>query len=147
MNDRIEKQIELKAPVSRVWKALTDYREFGQWFRVNLESPFIAGQVTKGPVTKEGYEHLVCQMRVQQIESEKYFSFTWHPYAVDSAIDYSNEEPTLVEFTLTPTAGGTLLKLVESGFEKLPAHRRVEAFRMNNGGWDIQMQNIARHVG
>jgi uncharacterized protein YndB with AHSA1/START domain len=147
MNDRIEKQIELKAPVSRVWRALTDYREFGAWFRVALEGPFIAGQSTRGHITYPGYEHLVMNVIVQRIEPEMQFSFTWHPYAIDPKADYSAETPTLVEFTLTPSGDGTLLTVIESGFAKLPQHRRDEAFRMNSNGWEIQMQNIAAYVG
>ncbi len=81
------------------------------------------------------------------MEPERLFSFTWHPYAVDPNEDYSKEPPTLVEFTLQPIAGGTLLRVVESGFDKLPARRRTEAFRMNDGGWSEQMRNIAEHVG
>jgi uncharacterized protein YndB with AHSA1/START domain len=146
MSDRIEKRIELKAPVSRVWRALTDYREFGEWFRVKLNGPFVAGQVSHGQVTWPGYEHLKWEVVVQKMVPESFFSFTWHPYAVDPKTDYSKEPPTLVEFRLEKTAGGTLLLLTESGFDKIPAHRRLEAFRMNDGGWSQQMQNIEKHV-
>jgi len=145
--DRIEKQIDLKAPVSRVWRALTDYREFGQWFRVNLESPFVPGMVTRGHITYPGYEHLVMEVVVRAMEPERLFSFNWHPYAVDPKADYSKEPPTLVEFRLEPTATGTRLYLTESGFDALPPGRRDEAFRMNAGGWAEQMKNIERHVG
>ena len=147
MNDRIEKTIELKAPVSRVWRALTDYREFGTWFRVKLDGPFVPGQVSRGQITYPGYEHLRWEAVVQKMEPERLFSFTWHPYAIDPKEDYSKEPPTLVEFTLEKTAGGTLLRVVESGFDKIPAKRRAEAFRMNEGGWSEQIKNIARHVG
>jgi uncharacterized protein YndB with AHSA1/START domain len=146
MNDRIEKRIELKAPVSRVWRALTDYREFGEWFRVKLEGPFVAGQVSRGHITWPGYEHLNWEATVQKMEPERLFSFTWHPYAVDPKADYSKETPTLVEFRLEKTATGTLLVLTESGFDKIPAGRRVEAFRMNDGGWAQQMKNIESYV-
>ena len=144
--DRIEKQIELKAPVARVWRALTDHREFGQWFRVNLEGPFVPGQTSRGRITYPGYEHLKWESVVQKMEPERLFSFTWHPYAIDPQKDYSNEPPTLVEFRLEPKGEGTLLTLTESGFGKLPAARRDEAFRMNDGGWTEQMKNIERHV-
>ena len=100
MTDRIEKRIELKAPISRVWRALTDYREFGEWFRVKLEGPFQPGQVSRGHITYPGYEHLKWEAVVQAMEPERLFSFTWHPYAVDPKIDYSQETPTLVEFRL-----------------------------------------------
>ena len=146
MENRIEKSVELKAPVSRVWRALTDYREFGEWFRVKLDGPFVAGQVSRGHITYPGYEHLKWEAVVQKMESERLFAFTWHPYAVDSKIDYSQETPTLVEFRLEKTTSGTLLKLTESGFDKVPSNRRLEAFRMNNGGWEGQMKNIKNHM-
>ena len=146
MNDRIEKRIELKAPVSRVWRALTDYREFGQWFRVKLDGPFVAGQVSRGQMTYPGCEHLKWEAVVRKIEPERLFSFTWHPYAVDPAADYSKEPPTLVEFKLEKTPSGTLLLLTESGFDKIPRNRGLEAFRRNDGGWTEQMKNIEAHV-
>lgn len=145
-NDRIEKSIELKAPVSRVWRALTDYREFGEWFRVRIEGPFVAGQVSRGHITYPGYEHVRWEAVVQKIEPERLFSFTWHPYAMDPKEDYSKETPTLVEFRLEKTAGGTLLVLTESGFSKIPGGRGPEAFRANDGGWAEQMRNIEKYV-
>jgi len=144
--DRIEKQIELKAPVSRVWRALTDYKEFGAWFGVNFESPFAVGQPARGRITHPGYEHLMLEAVVQKIEPETLFSYTWHPYAIDTKVDYSKETPTLVEFRLEKTATGTLLRVTESGFDKIPSARRDEAFRKNEGGWAQQMKNIERHV-
>jgi len=146
MADRIEKKIELKAPVARVWRALTDYREFGEWFRVKLDSPFVPGETSTGHITYPGYEHLKWEAVVQAMDKPHYFSFTWHPYAIDPAVDYSGEPPTLVEFRLEPTADGTLLKVRESGFSKVPAARRAEAFRMNGNGWAQQMGNIATYV-
>jgi len=147
MNDRIEKRVELKAPVSRVWRALTDHQEFGEWFRVKLEGPFVPGQVSRGRITHPGYEHVTWAATVQKIEPERLFSFTWRPYAIDPNVDYSHEQPTLVEFKLEPTPAGTLLVITESGFDKVPSHRRAEAFRMNERGWTMQLENIARHVG
>ena len=146
MSDRIEKRIELKAPVSRVWRALTDHREFGEWFRVKLDGPFVPGEVSRGHITHPGYEHLKWTATVVAMEPERLFSFTWHPYAVDPKKDYSHETPTLVEFKLEKTATGTLLMLTESGFDKIPNDRRLEAFRMNDGGWIEQMKNIEKHV-
>jgi uncharacterized protein YndB with AHSA1/START domain len=146
MNERIEKRIELKAPVSRVWRAITDSREFGTWFRVNIEGPFVAGQKAEGQITHPGYEHVRWKAVIQKIEPEKLFSFTWHPYAIDPKVDYSHETPTLVEFRLEKTAAGTLLVVTESGFDKVPADRRAEAFRMNDSGWAAQMKNIEGHV-
>ena len=147
MNDRIEKSIELAAPVSRVWRALTDYREFGEWFRVELEGPFVPGQVSRGRITYPGFEHVTMQVTVQKMERERLFSYTWHPYAIDPKVDYSHELPTLVEFKLEEIPSGTRLTVTESGFDKIPANRRAEAFRKNESGWAAQLQNIERHVG
>jgi len=146
MNNVIEKRVELKAPVSRVWRALTDYREFGEWFRVKLDGPFVPGQVSRGQITYPGYEHVKWEAVVQKMEHERLFSFTWHPYAIDPKMDYSAETPTLVEFRLEKSASGTLLVVTESGFDNIPANRRLEAFRMNDSGWTQQMKNIERHV-
>ncbi len=144
--DRIDKQIELKAPRPRVWRALTDYQEFSEWFRVKLESSFVPGQITHGQIAIPGYEHVRMEVEVQEMKPEHFFSYTWHPYAIEPGLDYSAERPTLVEFHLEETADGTLLRVTESGFSKLPAARREEAFRMNEGGWADQLENIARHV-
>jgi len=146
MNNRIEKRIELKAPPARVWRAITDHREFGEWFRVKLDGPFVAGQTSRGRITYPGYEHLKWEAVVQKMEPEKLFSFTWHPHAVDPDKDYSQEPPTLVEFRLEKSPGGTTLVITESGFENVPAHRREEAMRMNDGGWTEQIRNVERYV-
>jgi uncharacterized protein YndB with AHSA1/START domain len=146
MKDYIEKRIELKVPVSRVWRALTDYREFGEWFRVKLEGSFATGKISRGQVTYPGYEHLEWEAVVQKMEPEKLFSLTWHPYAIDPKKDYSKEPSTLVEFKLEKTTSGTLLIVTESGFDKIPSDRRLEAFRVNDGGWTVQMKNIENHV-
>lgn len=146
MADCIEKRIELKAPISRVWRALADYREFGAWFRVNIETPFEAGKLAYGQITHPGYEHVRWEAVIQKMEKERLFSFTWHPYAVAPGVDYSQETPTLVEFKLEAIPGGTLLALTECGFDKVPANRRLEAFRRNDGGWEQQMKNIEAHV-
>lgn len=147
---RIEKQIKLKAPVSRVWRALTDHREFGQWFKVDLHGPFVPGQVTRGQITYPGYEHITWEARIEKIEPESLFSFTW-PHVKsfeksDEPADYSLAPRTLVEFRLEPIPGGTLLTLTESGFDSIPADWRPEAFRRNDGGWTEQMKNIENHV-
>jgi uncharacterized protein YndB with AHSA1/START domain len=144
--DRIEKRIELKSPMARVWRALTDFEEFGAWFRVKLEGPFAPGQIVRGQITYPGYEHLRFEAVVQKMEPESLFSYTWRPTAVDPNIDHSSEPSTLVEFRLRKTEAGTLLVLTESGFDKLPADRRLELFRRNEGGWSEQMKNIERHL-
>jgi uncharacterized protein YndB with AHSA1/START domain len=144
--DRIERKIELRATPTKVWRALTDYKEFNAWFGVKLQAPFAPGKSTRGNITYPGYEHLVMEVVVQKMESERLFSFTWHPYAVDPKVDYSKEPPTLVEFTLEAIASGTRLTVTESGFDALPPARRDEAFRMNDGGWAQQVKNIDAHI-
>jgi uncharacterized protein YndB with AHSA1/START domain len=146
VTDRIEKRILLRAPRSRVWRALTDAAEFGSWFGVKLESPFTPGATVRGRITHPGYDHLTMEVIVERVEPEEYFSYRWHPYAVDAKVDYSSEPTTLVEFRLDEAAHGTVLTIVESGFDRIPLARRAEAFRMNDGGWTAQAQNIERHV-
>jgi len=144
--DRIEKDITLRAPKSRVWRALTDSKEFGTWFRVNLEGPFKIGGVTRGQITHPGYEHVVMEMTVVQMDPQDVFAYRWHPYAIEPGVDYSKEPTTLVEFRLEDAPGGTKLSVSESGFDRIPAQRRDEAFRMNDQGWAGQIKNIQRHV-
>lgn len=145
--DRIEKRFEVKAPRSRVWRAVSDAGEFGAWFGVTLDRPFVPGATVVGRLTLKGYEHVALEMRVERIEPEGYFAYRWHPYAVDPAVDYSAEPMTLVEFRLEEIAGGTAVTIVESGFDRLPASRRAEAFRMNEGGWTSQSRKLASYVG
>lgn len=145
--DRIERRILLKAPRSRVWRALSNAEEFGGWFGVALEGEvFAAGRHARGHITHPGYEHLVFDVLVERVEPERLLALRWHPAAIDPAVDYSKEPTTLVEFELTEVEGGTMLTLVESGFDQIPPERRLEAFRMNSGGWDEQMKNIEKHV-
>jgi len=146
MTDRIEKSIELNAPIERVWRAVTDHNEFGQWFRVKLDGPFVAGELSTGHMTYPGYEHIAWKATVVKIDKPRLFSFTWHPYAIDPKVDYSSEPPTLVEFHLTPTASGTHLVITETGFAALPPHRQPDALRMNDSGWAEQAQNIKTYV-
>lgn len=166
-SDRIEKRVALRAPVSRVWRAISDAREFGRWFGFTLEGPFVPGQPIRG--TFEGTldeaglleyqkslglspsrvklpEKNAVFCTVDRIEPERYFSFRWIPYGIDSETDPENEPTTLVEFRLEPASGGTLLTIVESGFDLVPAHRRARAFRMNEGGWTAQSENLRKHV-
>jgi uncharacterized protein YndB with AHSA1/START domain len=144
--DRIEKSIVLKAPRARVFRALTDSREFGAWFGATFDGPFKPGQPIRGKITTKGYDHLAFEFLVDRIEPERLFSIRWHPYAIDPAVDYSKEPTTLVTFTLEDAPAGTRLTVVESGFDALPAARRAEAFRMNGQGWEAQMKNVERHV-
>lgn len=144
--DRIEKHVELRAPRSRVWRALTNAQEFGTWFGVNMEGEFAKGATVSGRLTISRYKDLPLELQIERLDPERYFSYRWHPYAVDPAIDYSTEPTTLVEFTLEETPTGTHLTIVESGFDRIPLARRAEAFRMNTGGWDGQIKNLTRHV-
>ncbi len=147
MSDRIEKQVLLRAPRSRVWQAIADKTEFGAWFGVRFPAgTFAAGETVSGNITYPGYEHLVMDVEIVEVSPEQRLSYRWHPYAVDPSVDYSAEPTTLVTFTLEEATGGTLLTIVESGFDRIPLHRRDEAFRMNEGGWAEQTINIERHV-
>ncbi|MFO0592883.1 MAG: SRPBCC family protein [Polyangiaceae bacterium] len=144
--DRIEKKKLLRAPRARVFRALTDAQEFGAWFRVKLEGEMVPGAHVRGQITSPGFEHLTMQMWVEALEPESRFAFRWHPYALDPNVDYSKEPTTLVEFTLFDEGGGTLLTIVESGFDAIPAARRAKAFEMNSEGWAIQSDRIERYV-
>lgn len=144
--DRIEKTIVLRATRQRVWRALSDAREFGQWFGVDMEGEFAAGARVQGQITHPGYTHLRMDITIERIEPQRAFAYRWHPAAIEPGVDYSQEPTTLVEFTLEEVAGGTKLTVVESGFDRLPAERRADAFRLNDGGWTAQIQNIERHV-
>lgn len=144
VTDRIEKTVIVKAPRSRVWQAISDAKQFGEWFKVKLDSEFKAGTTINGTITYPGYEGLTLEMVVERIEPERFFSYRWHPG--DPKADYSAEPMTLVEFTLEDAGAHTRLTIVESGFDKIPLSRRAEAFRMNEGGWTEQVENIQRYV-
>jgi len=144
--DRIEKQVVLKAAPKRVWRALTDAQEFGAWFGVKLAGRFAPGARMSGPVTHPGYEHIIMHITIEKMEPERVFSWRWHPHAIEPQRDYSAEPTTLVVFELQATPGGTLLKVTESGFDGIPAARRSQAYRGNEGGWEMQMQQIATHL-
>ena len=144
--DRIEKQIVLKAPLQRVWRALTDSSEFGEWFRVKLTRPFVAGKRITGPILHKGYEHITWDVTIEQMVPEKLFSWRWRPHAIDPDKDYSQEPTTLVVFELSEVPGGTLLKVTESGFDGVPIERRETAYRGNTEGWSIQVANVERYV-
>jgi uncharacterized protein YndB with AHSA1/START domain len=145
--DRIEKRIVLRAPRARVWRAISDAREFGAWFRVDFGGAvFSPGASVRGRITYPGYEHLAMEIRIERMEPERLLSFRWHPNAVDPSRDYSTEPTTLVVFELTDVPDGTALTVVESGFDRLPLERRAEAFRSNDGGWTEQTRNIDRYV-
>jgi uncharacterized protein YndB with AHSA1/START domain len=145
--DRIEKTILIRAPRSRVWQAVSDSREFGAWFLVEFQEPFREGATMRGRITNPGYEHVPMEITVERLEPERLFSYRWRPYAIDPNVDYSGEPKTLVEFRLEDAEGGTRLTVVESGFDGIPIARRAEAYRMNDQGWGVQVENVRRHVG
>ena len=144
--DRIEKEIVVYAPRSKVWRALTDSRQFSKWFRAEMKDPFVPGARAQGRITYPGYEHLTLELQVERMEPEHFFSWRWHPYAVDARRDYSNEPTTLVVFELEEISQGTRIRVTESGFDHIPIERRSEAFRMNSGGWTQQLDSIVRYV-
>lgn len=145
--DRIERQILLQATRDKVWHALVDAESFGDWFGMKLQGErFVAGETTSGHLTYPGYEHLLCELQIERVEPKHLFSYRWHPYAIDPNGNYAHEPTTLVEFVLEDHADGILLRLSESGFDHIPLARRAEAYRMNSGGWDQQMQNIQRYL-
>lgn len=145
--DRIEKYVELKASLARVWKALTDSQEFGEWFGAKLDAPFVAGTIVTGHITNPGYEHLKMDLHIDRVdEAARIFSFRWHPFAIEPDVDYSAEPMTVVRFALTETTRGTQLEITETGFDALPAARRTKAFTSNDEGWTIQTQQITDYL-
>lgn len=166
-SDKIEKQVTLRAPVSRVWRALTDAREFEAWFGLRLQGTFAEGKPIAGVFDTRLDEAAIMAHQknmglapsrvkmpapgstfctVERMEPETFFSFRWIPYGVDAEIDPAGEPTTLVEFRLEPVPDGTRLTITESGFDRVPLHRRERAFRMNEGGWAAQAENIRKHV-
>jgi uncharacterized protein YndB with AHSA1/START domain len=165
--DRIVKQVILRAPVSRVWQAITNSKEFGSWFGINLEGDFVVGRPIRGTFDVSLNEAAILDYQkklglspskvklpdssivfctVERIEPERYFSFRWIPYGIDAEVDPKAEPTTLVEFRLEKVDDGTRLTIIESGFDRVPAHRRERAFRMNEGGWAGQVENIKKYV-
>ena len=145
--DRIEKNVVLRATRSRLWRAITNAKEFSEWFRMTLDGEIVQGATLYGTVNRPGNEHVSpIEMLIEQVEPERYFSYRWHPYALDAAVNYAAEPMTLVEFILKETDGGTAVTIVESGFDRIPVARRALAFRMNDGGWTGQIKNLAQYV-
>lgn len=147
MADSIVKEVVIQAPRARVWRAIADKTEFGNWFGVKFEGgTFVPGETVSGNITYPGYEHMVMDIDVVDVEPETRLSYRWHPNAIDASYDYSSEPMTLVTFTLEDADGGTRLRIVETGFDAIPLHRRAEAFRSNDGGWAEQAGRIDRYV-
>ena len=156
-NDRIEKKILLRAPLKRVWRALTDSREFGHWFGVKFDGPFspgahmraeIVGTTVDAEVAKlqQAHRDIPFEIVIEQMEPERLFSFRWHPHAIERGTDYSAEPTTLVVFELEEVADGIMLTVTESGFDRIPLARRAQAFSANEGGWGIMVQMIQKYV-
>jgi uncharacterized protein YndB with AHSA1/START domain len=155
--DRIEKRIFLRAPQERVWHAISDAAEFGRWFGMELDGRFAPGAQMRGRIKPTQVDAEVAKMQekytgtpveffVERIEPMHIFSFRWHPFAIDGAVDYSGEPMTLVTFTLEPAEDGTMLTVVESGFDAIPIERRVDAFEANEEGWGMQLQLIEKYL-
>jgi uncharacterized protein YndB with AHSA1/START domain len=144
--DRIEKQVTLDAPRARVWRALTDVSQFNSWFGVRLTKPFTPGAEVSGRMASQKYEHVTVTIWIEKLEPERFFSFRWHPYAIEPDVDFSAEPTTLVTFTLEDAAGGTQLSIVESGFDRIPESRRAKAFAMNTNGWNGQAENLRKYL-
>lgn len=155
--DKIEKRVTLRAPQERVWRAISDSAEFGSWFGMEVDGKFVAGKEVGGRMKptiadaeiakrQEPYKGMRFTFVIDRIEPMRLFSFRWHPYAIDSSVDYSKEPMTLVTFTLEPVDGGTSLTIVESGFDSIPIERRADAFEANEGGWNAQLQLIEKYL-
>ncbi len=155
--DRIEKQILLRAPQARVWRAISDAREFGAWFGIEFDGAFAPGVHLTGrirPTTvdpevgklQEPHAGKAAAFVIDRVEPMSLFSFRWHPFAVDPTVDYSSEPMTLVVFELRAAAGGTLLTVTESGFDRIPLARRAAAFKANDGGWSHQTKLIEKYL-
>jgi uncharacterized protein YndB with AHSA1/START domain len=156
-SDRIEKEVVLRAPLDRVWRAIGDADEFGQWFGVRFDGPFVAGTSITGVITPTTVDDEVAKAQqphagksdtwqVVAVEPKRRLAFRWHPYGVEDDVDYSQEPTTLVEFTLAETNDGVLLRIVESGFDKIPADRRMSAFEANSEGWAKQTELVAKYL-
>ena len=145
--DRIERRVLINGTRARVWRAISDAAELGEWFGVDFKGKsFAAGKPIQGKITYPGYEHLTMEVVIERIVPERLLSWRWHPAAIDVTVDYSPEPTTLVVFELEDGEGGVMLSVVESGFDKIPAARRATAFRMNSSGWEEQIKNIEKHV-
>lgn len=155
--DRIEKKILLRAPRKRVWRALTDSKEFGTWFGMKFDGPFSPGAAMRGVIVptqvnaevakaQKPYEGLPFEITIERMEPERLFSFRWHPNAVERGVDYSAEPTTLIEFLLEEVENGVLLTVTESGFDRIPLARRAKAFTANEQGWGMVVKLIEEYL-
>jgi uncharacterized protein YndB with AHSA1/START domain len=155
--DRIEKKVLLRAPRERVWRAISDSKQFGNWFGVEFDGPFVAGAHLTGRITptkvdaevaksQEPYAGAPFECTIETVEPMRLFSFRWHPFAIEPGVDYSHEDSTLVAFELEDVVGGTSLTITESGFDQIPLERRAKAFAANEQGWTAQSVLIEKYV-
>ena len=155
--DRIQKQVVLRAPMDRVWRAISDSQEFGRWFGVGIDGPFVAGTSVTATITPTTVDEEVAQMQrphtgakatwqIVAVEPPRRFAYRWHPFAVEPDVDYDQEPTTLVEFTLSESADGVVLTIVESGFDAIPEARRWAAFEANSGGWTKQAELVRKYL-
>jgi uncharacterized protein YndB with AHSA1/START domain len=155
--DRIEKNVLLRAPRAKVWRAISDSAQFGTWFGMKFDGPFAPGATLRGVIVptavnaevakaQKPYEGTPFELQIEKIEPERLFSFRWHPYALEQGVDYSTEPTTLIVFELAEAPGGVMLTLTESGFDQIPLARRAKAFQANDGGWSKQMELIEAYV-
>jgi uncharacterized protein YndB with AHSA1/START domain len=155
--DRIEKTILLRAPLKRVWRALSDSNEFGTWFGMRFNAPFTPGATmtavivptTVNPEVAEmqkPYQGISFEINIERMQPERLFSFRWHPGAVEPGFDYSSEPTTLVVFTLEKVPDGVQLTVTESGFDQIPLVRRAKAFSANEGGWTLVIKLIEEYL-
>ncbi len=155
--DRIEKRTVLRAPLPRVWTAISDAKQFGTWFGLELDGPFVAGAALTGRIAPTKVDAEVAKMMephvgkkldlvIEAIEPMRRFAFRWHPFAIDPSVDYSKEPMTLVELVLEEAPGGTRLTITESGFDRIPLARRAKAFSANDGGWTAQAKLIEKYL-
>lgn len=155
--DRIEKQVLLRAPRERVWRAISDSRQFGSWFGVEFDGPFVAGARMTGRIvptsvdtevarSQKPYEGSAFEFSIDRIEPMRLFSFRWHPFAVEPGVDYSKEPTTLVVFELEEMSGGVMLTITESGFDRIPLERRAKAFASNDQGWAAQAKLVEKFL-
>jgi uncharacterized protein YndB with AHSA1/START domain len=156
-NDQIEREVVLRAPLERVWRAISDADEFGLWFGVRFDEPFVAGTSVTGVITPTTVDEDVARAQaphagksdtwqIVSVEPQRRLAFRWHPYAVESGTEYSQDPTTLVEFTLTETNDGVLLRIVESGFDNIPTERRASALEQNAEGWAAQTELVRKYL-
>ena len=155
--DRIEKRVVLRVPLERVWRAISDAEEFGRWFGVRFDGPFVAGKSVTATITptlvddevaklQEPHTGTTSTWQIVAVEPQRRFAYRWHPFAVDAGVGYGREPTTLVEFTLSETADGVLLTIVESGFDAIPAPRRAASFEANSQGWAKQVELVEKYL-